>query len=75
MTRRTLLGALPVAAAAKRTHPRDLAGLICFWDFQEPPGAARVSRGPYPYRLAEMAGPIQTGKGGLFGGARGTHFL
>ena len=33
-------------------------GLIGFWDFQEPRGSARTSRGPYTYVLREAVGPI-----------------
>ena len=50
---------------AKRilAHPH----LVCFWDFQESPGEARVARGPYRYRLVEMNGPIRREPGGIFG--------
>jgi len=44
-------------------HP----ALVSFWDFQEEAGADRVAKGPHPYRLKEMAGPIERIEGGPFG--------
>lgn len=41
--------------------------LISFWTFQEPSGAPRTARGPFPYALAERNGPIERVEGGPFG--------
>jgi hypothetical protein len=48
-------------------HPTDLADLVAFWDFAAPAGADRVSRGPRPFRLREMQGPIARVGGGVWG--------
>ncbi len=45
-------------------HPE----LISFWDFQEEAGQDAVAKGPYPYRLTKMGGPIERLEGGPFGG-------
>jgi hypothetical protein len=46
-----------------------LPGLVGFWDFREPPGEARRSRGtPHPHPLAEMGGPIRRVPGGPLSG-------
>ncbi|MEA3209681.1 MAG: hypothetical protein QOE70_2738 [Chthoniobacter sp.] len=42
-------------------------GLVAFWDFQEPAGEPRVSRGPQPFSLTEMKGPIARADEGVFG--------
>jgi len=42
-------------------------GLVAFWDFQEPAGAPRLSRGPTPLALQEQKGPIARVEGGVFG--------
>ncbi|MBO9604824.1 MAG: LamG domain-containing protein [Paenibacillaceae bacterium] len=42
-------------------------GLISFWDFQEGAGEERVAQGPHPYRLREMAGPVERAEDGVFG--------
>jgi len=47
--------------------PLAIAGLICFWNFQEPGGQPRVAQGPHPYALLEQHGPIQRVEDGLFG--------
>jgi hypothetical protein len=41
--------------------------LISFWDFQEEAGKEREAKGPYPYRLSEMNGPISRVDEGVFG--------
>lgn len=46
---------------------QQIPNLISFWDFQEPAGKPRVAKGPHPYALQEMAGPIVRVDGGLFG--------
>jgi len=52
----------PVEAMVKRD------GLVAFWDFQEPAGQPRVSRGPEALALREMKGPIErVESGGVFG--------
>ncbi|QNK55826.1 LamG domain-containing protein [Paenibacillus sp. PAMC21692] len=43
--------------------------LISFWDFAEQPGQEAVAKGPFPYRLTEMAGPIERVEDGPFGAA------
>lgn len=51
---------------AEEPKPRELPtaltpfkeGLVAFWDFQEEAGQPRVARGPRPYALTEMKGPI-----------------
>ena len=49
-------------------HPVvDTPNLVSFWDFQEPAGQPRVSRGPCPYALKEMAGPVARVADGIFG--------
>lgn len=53
---------LPASLAA---HQKDL---VAFWDFQEEAGQPRVARGPVPYALKEMKGPItRSGETGVFG--------
>lgn len=47
--------------------PERIPGLLSFWDFQEPAGAPRVSKGRYQYALQEMNGPIKQVKDGIFG--------
>ncbi len=67
------LVALPVASSAQAlaSEPPEAIlktpGLIAFWDFQEPAGAARVSRGAERFALREMKGPIARADGGVFG--------
>jgi len=51
-------------AAAK---PQDLPGLLCFWDFQETAGEARVAKGAQTYALKEMKGAVERSEGGVFG--------
>lgn len=46
---------------------RGIPDLICFWDFQEGPGEVRVAKGPHPYRLIEMAGPVRRADDGALG--------
>lgn len=45
----------------------ELPGLAAFWDFREPGGGARVSRGRYPLALRERNGPIERVGEGVFG--------
>jgi hypothetical protein len=54
----------PLRAAPKVL---DVPGLICFWDFQEPGGQLRRSRGPYDYRLRERLGEIARVEDGVWG--------
>jgi len=49
------------------SSPLSIPNLLCFWDFQEPAGAPRVSQGPQRYALREMAGPVERVSGGVFG--------
>lgn len=35
-----------------------VSGLICYWDFSEPGGERRYSKGPHRYALREQNGPI-----------------
>jgi hypothetical protein len=39
--------------------PLDVPNLLCFWDFQEPPGRERVAKGRFSYRLQEKDGPVE----------------
>lgn len=48
-------------------HPRNVPGLVCFWDFQEPAGRSRRAQGPHDYALEERNGPIQRVEGGVWG--------
>lgn len=47
--------------------PTDIPGIVTFWDFQEPAGTSRMSRGRYKYALQEMNGPIKHVEDGIFG--------
>ncbi|HWL08768.1 MAG TPA: LamG domain-containing protein [Planctomicrobium sp.] len=47
--------------------PADLPGVLAFWDFQEPSGTPKVSKGRHQYVLEEMNGPIQRIEDGVFG--------
>ncbi len=47
--------------------PEKIPGLLTFWDFQEPAGTSRVSKGRYKYALQEMNGPVKNVKDGVFG--------
>jgi len=49
--------------------PLSIAGLICFWNFQEPAGQPRVAQGPHGYALVEQNGPIERVDDGPFDGA------
>ncbi len=49
------------------SDPLKIPNLIAFWDFQEPAGSARVSRGPQAYALVEQPSPIERVSGGVFG--------
>ena len=53
--------------AREKTHPTDIAGILCFWDFQEADGSDRLAVGKYPYALQEMNGPIARVEDGIFG--------
>jgi hypothetical protein len=44
-------------------HPN----LVTFWDFQEGPGEARISKGGKPYALKEGGGPVARDDEGVFG--------
>ena len=47
----------------------DTPGLVAFWDFSEPGGTARVSRGgAQRHSLEEVGGPVERVKGGPFSG-------
>jgi hypothetical protein len=41
--------------------------LVSFWDFQEAEGQSRVAKGPFPYVLDEMSGPIKRVEDGVLG--------
>lgn len=42
--------------------------LVAFWDFQEPAGSPRISRGTaHSYALQEMSGAVERMEGGVFG--------
>jgi len=72
-----LLGTVPggcttASSRSQRTSqlPAALAGipgLVCCWDFQEPTGAPRQSRGGHAYALQERNGPIERVADGVFG--------
>jgi hypothetical protein len=68
-----VLGGCTTAASRSRhgsSLPPALAGipdLVCWWDFQEPAGAARQSRSGHAYELQECNGPIERVTDGLFG--------
>ena len=47
--------------------PVSLAGLLCFWNFQEPAGQPRVAQGPYDYALQEHHGPLERVEDEVFG--------
>lgn len=49
--------------SALAAHP----DLVALWDFQEPAGEPRISKGPVPYRLVEQAGPVQRVEEGVLG--------
>lgn len=53
--------------SGRPSHPRDVPGLICFWDFSEPGGQPRRSQGPFDYALEERNGPVQRVEGGVWG--------
>lgn len=44
-----------------------MPGLLAFWDFQEPAGTPRASRGAAGATLLEANGPVPTAHEGLFG--------
>lgn len=48
-------------------NPHEIPNLLCFWDFQEAAGEARISKGPQPYALKEMNGAVERADGGVFG--------
>ncbi|OIO93485.1 MAG: hypothetical protein AUJ96_30150 [Armatimonadetes bacterium CG2_30_66_41] len=48
-------------------NPLSIAGLICFWSFQEPADQPRLAQGPFPYALAEQNGPLERVADGVFG--------
>lgn len=47
--------------------PLDISGLLCFWDFQEAKGEARVAQGPFAYALQERCGTLPRADDGVFG--------
>ena len=58
------------SACAAEPLPAPLAkvdGLLAFWDFNEPAGQPRVSRGPHALALQERQGPIERVEAGVFG--------
>jgi len=57
-------------ACAAESVPEPLAkldGLVAFWDFHEPSGQPRGSRGPHALALQEKNGPIERVDAGVFG--------
>ncbi len=44
-----------------------MAGLVCFWDFQEEAGRARVGKGRFAYALEERGGVVPVEGEGFFG--------
>lgn len=62
------LGTAVVRAAAPAAAPLlALDGLVAFWDFHEPAGQPRLSRGPHALALQERQGPIVRMDAGVFG--------
>jgi len=61
------LGATVIQAAPPAESLLALEGLVAFWDFREPAGQARLSRGPHVLALEEREGPIARVDGGVFG--------
>ena len=59
--------ALAQTASEPDPAPTDVPGLLAFWDFQEPAGTPRLSKGRYAYALEEMNGPIRRADDGVFG--------
>lgn len=55
------------AAEPPTTVVTKIDGLVAFWDFQEPAGQPRISRGSQTLALQERKGPIERGEGGVFG--------
>jgi len=53
--------------ASQREAPLQVPGLVAFWDFQEPAGQPRVSKGSDPLELQEREGSIKRVAGGVFG--------
>jgi hypothetical protein len=55
--------------------------LLCYWDFEEKPGQARLSKGRYRYALQEVGGPLdrstdaRSGKYSIVFPASGGRFL
>ena len=47
--------------------PKDIDGIVAFWDFQEESGSDKVSKGGRNLRLTEMNGPIKRAEDGVFG--------
>lgn len=73
---RLMLAMLLVAAAATGASGQGeepgapvlkTPGLVAFWDFREPAGQPRVSRGPHTLALQERKGPIERVGAGVFG--------
>lgn len=62
-----LLAPLLSAGETPAVKPDAIPGLICFWDFSEPAGTARIARGAQPSALQEMKGPVEREAGGPFG--------
>lgn len=50
-----------------KTSPLDVNDLICFWNFQEEGGEARVAQGPFAYALQERRGAVPRVDDGVFG--------
>lgn len=62
------------------THPKNISGLVSFWDFQEPAGQPRQAIGSFPASLREGATPVERATGGIFGDycaqlSRGQYFF
>jgi len=56
-----------VPAASTAEQVLALPGLVAFWDFQEPAGSPRVSRGPNRIALREGGLAVERVAGGVFG--------
>lgn len=56
---------MPAAITAEQVLA--MPGLVAFWDFQEPAGSPRISRGPNRIALREGGAPVERVAGGPFG--------
>ena len=62
-----LLALLGTACSLTARDPLSVPNLACYWDFHEEAGQDRIAKGPFPYRLQEVGGPIERVEGGPFG--------